>query len=67
MQQSSSNLFNARKNNKLKYIFEELIDEEREPTKFYGYQDESFSAGVAGANANFAIMIYDVNSIELMM
>jgi hypothetical protein len=50
-----------RKSAKLKYIFEEEV-EDREPQKFYGYQDETYSAD-AGGNANYAIMIYDVRYI----
>jgi hypothetical protein len=48
-----------RKNAKLRYVFEELLDDDREPNKFYGYQDDTFSSG-PGGNANYAIMIYDV-------
>eukprot|EP00347_Sterkiella_histriomuscorum_P018503 403345264 len=59
----------TRRNAKLKYIFEEKHrngnryngdeeEEAREPAKFYGYQDETFTAGASG-NSCYAIMIYD--------
>ena len=56
----------TRRNAKLKYIFEEIVNnDERDPAKFYGYQDEGFNAGAAG-NASYAIMIYDVSKLLLI-
>jgi hypothetical protein len=51
--------FAAKKNAKLKYVYEERVDNDKEPSKFYGYQDDAFNAGSSGG-ANYAIMIYDV-------
>lgn len=43
-----------KKHQKLKYVFEEKLDTNREPQKFYGYQDDT------SAGSHYAIMIYDV-------
>lgn len=42
----------------MKYLFEEVTGEDREPTKFKGYLDDAFNSGGSG-NANYAIMVYD--------
>ena len=54
----------ARKIQKLRYHFEEDdVEENREPQRFKGYEDETYVADTPGGNANYAIMIYDVSSL----
>ena len=63
--QQDFNTNENRKRQKLKYVFEELVDD-REPQKFNGYLDETMTAdsAAAGGNANYAIMIYDVHYLD---
>lgn len=47
----------------MSYIFEEETDDSRaKPTRFKGYQDETYQSGPAGeeTTANYAIMMYNV-------
>jgi hypothetical protein len=48
-----------RKNTRLRYIYEEVRSDEREPVKFNGYEDPQYATGPNGT-ANYALMIYDV-------
>ena len=55
----------------MRYKFEEELDDvhpqvghDREPQKFRGYIDESYTAAAdstSGGNSTYAIMIYDVS------
>lgn len=49
----------AKKNKNLKYVFEEKPDNDKEPTKFYGYQDDAVGLS-SGGNSTYAVMIYHV-------
>jgi len=40
----SESLVNKKKNSKLKYLFEEVPERNRDPKKFLGYLDEGFNS-----------------------
>ena len=48
-----------RKQNKLRYVLEERTNDDKEPSKFLGYEDDTFKPG-PGGTANYAFMVYDV-------
>ena len=55
----NTNVMQNWKQNKLRYVLEEKTNDDKEPSKFLGYEDDTFKPG-PGGTANYAFMVYDV-------
>ena len=62
--EGDTNVMLNRKQAKLRYVLEERTNDDKEPSKFLGYEDDAFKPG-PGGTANYAFMIYDVSILKI--